>query len=200
MKKVIVFKVENVLLNGYDEKRVDELGGKKFVKMEVGEKMFEKEFCKVEGKKGKVVMSSGEMIEKMSELEKGFEEEGNLEKKYWMRDLRRKLEKREEGKEKRLAEMRKKYLEGGYMKKKIRNREDLMDLEKICEMTGSRMVFVGEERKRMVEGLLFNNGLRRYEVEKDLSFLDGIDDGEYVVFDDVDDLKNFWVRVGLRRN
>ena len=199
MKKVIVFKVENVLVNGYDERKSDELSGRRLVKGIVGEEMFEREFCKVVGKK-KEVMGCRGMIEKMWELERRFEEEGDLEKKYWMRDVRRRMEEREESKDKRLVEMRKKYSEDGFGKKVIGIRNDLMDLERICEVTGSRMVFVSEERRRKVEGLLFNNGLRRFEVEEDLSFLDGIDDEKYVVFDNVEDLKNMWVMVGLRRN
>lgn len=49
MRKVIVFKVENVLVNGYDERKSDELSGRRLVKEIVGKEMFEREFCKVVG-------------------------------------------------------------------------------------------------------------------------------------------------------
>ncbi len=199
MRKVIVFKVENVLVNGYDERKSDELSGRRLVKEIVGEEMFEREFCKVVGKR-KEVMGCGEMIEKMLELERRFEEEGDVMRKYWMRDVRRRMEEREEGKEKRLVEMRKKYSDEGFGKKVIGIRNDLVDLERICGVTGSRMVFVSEERRRRVESLLYNNGLRRIEVESDLGFLEGMDEREYVVFDNVEDLRDLWVKVGLRRN
>ncbi|MBQ6185477.1 MAG: hypothetical protein IJK48_06370 [Bacteroidales bacterium] len=199
MRKVIVFRVENVLVNGYDEKKGDELNGRKFVKRMVGDELFEEEFVKGNGKM-KEVMSCSEMIEKMLELERRFEDEGDVMRKYWMRDVRRRVEEREEGKDKRLVEMRKKYSDEGFGKKLIGIRNDLMDLERICEVTGSRMVFVSEVRKRRVENLLYNNGLRRIEVESDLGFLEGMDEKEYVVFDNVEDLRDLWVKVGLRRN
>ena len=199
MKKVIVFKVENVLVNGYDEKKGDELNGRKFVKKLVGDELFEEEFVKGDGKR-KEMMSCGEMIEKMLELERRFEEEGDVMRKYRMRDVRRRMEEREEGKDKRLVEIRKKYSDEGFGKKVIGIRNDLVDLERICRVTGSRMVFVSEERRRRVESLLYNNGLRRIEVESDLGFLEGMDEREYVVFDNVEDLRDLWVKVGLRRN
>ena len=199
MRKVIVFKVENVLVNGYDERKSDELSGRRLVKEIVGEEMVEREFCKVVGKR-KEVMGCGEMIEKMLELERRFEEEGDVIRKFWMRDVRRRMEEREYGKDKRLVEMRKKYSDEGFGKKVIGIRNDLMDLERICGVTGSRMVFVSEVRKRRVENLLYNNGLRRIEVESDLGFLKGMDERDYVVFDNVEDLRDLWVKVGLRRN
>ena len=134
------------------------------------------------------------------ELERRFEEEGDMMRKYWMRDVRRRMEEREDGKDKRLVEMRKKYSDEGFGKKVIGIRNDLMDLERICGVTGSRMVFVSEVRKRRVENLLYNNGLRRIEVESDLGFLKGMDERDYVVFDNVEDLRDLWVKVGLRRN
>ena len=59
---------------------------------------------------------------------------------------------------------------------------------------------MSEVRKRRVENLLYNKGLRRIEVESDLGFLEGMDEKEYVVFDNVEDLRDLWVKVGLRRN
>ena len=40
MKKVIVFKVENVLVGGFDEKRNDELNAKRVVRKRVGDDFF----------------------------------------------------------------------------------------------------------------------------------------------------------------
>ena len=190
MKKVIVFQVENVLVKGYDEKRMDEMVGKKMVKKMVGKEMFEKEF---------VELGCGEMLEKMKELEKRYEEEGDVEKRYWMRDLRRRMEEWEEGKEKRMEEKRRKNLEYGFEKKVIEKREELKDLEKICEMVGGKMIFVSGERKRRVEKLLKNNGLKVFEVERDLEFLKEENEEVVVVFDSVDKLKELWKWVGLKR-
>ena len=198
MRKVIVFKVENVLVKGYDERKSDEMSGKRLVKEIMGEEMFEREFMKDVGKR-KEVMSCGEMIVKMLELERRFEEEGDVMRKFWMRDVRKRMEEREEGKDKRLEGMRKKYYEDGFVRKVIGIRNDLIDLERICEVTGSRMIFVSGERRSKVENLLYCNGLRRFEVESDLMFLEGMDEREYVVFESVDDLRDMWVKVGLRR-
>lgn len=198
MRKAIVFKVENVLVKGYDERKSDEMSGRRLVKEIVGEEMFEREFMKDVGKR-KEVMSCGEMIVKMLELERRFEEEGDVMRKFWMRDVRKRMEEREEGKDKRLEGMRKKYSEDGFVRKVIGIRNDLIDLERICEVTGSRMIFVSGERRNKVENLLYCNGLRRFEVESDLMFLEGMDEREYVVFESVDDLRDMWVKVGLRR-
>jgi uncharacterized protein (UPF0218 family) len=199
MKKVIVFLVDDVLVKGYDVEKGDELSGRRIVKKEVGEEFFEKVFMKEVGKKKKEVMSCGEMVGKMIELEGRFEEEGDLVKKYWIRDLRKKMEIWEERKEKRLVELRNKYLAGGFEKRLIGKREELKDLERICEVVGGRMVFVSGERRSKVESLLYNNGLRRFEVEKDLGFLEGMEEEEYVVFDSEGSLENMWKDVGLKR-
>ena len=200
MKKVIVFRVEEVLVKGNDENKMEDMRGRIFVKKNVGEKVFEEEFFKEDGKKRKVVMSCGEMVVKMVEMEKRFEEEGDVEKKYWIRDVRKKLEDREDGKEKRLAERRKKFMDEGYEKKMIGKRSELKDLERICEVTGSRMVFVSEEKRSRVGNLLYNNGLRRFEVERGLGFLEGMDEKDYVVIDSVEDLENMWKKIGLKRS
>ena len=200
MKKVIVFQVENVLVKGYDEKRMDEMVGKKMVRKMVGDEMFEKEFVKKESRGKKVMMGCKEMLEKMRELEKKYEEEGDVMKRYWMRDLRRKMEEWEEGKEKRMEEKRRKNLEYGFEKKVIEKREDLKDLERICERVGGKMIFVSGERKGRVEKLLKNNGLKVFEVMRDLEFLKEENEEDVVVFDSVDKLKEIWKWVGLRRN
>ena len=197
MKKVIVFKVENVLVKGYDEKRIDESNGKKFVREYVGEKFFEEEFMKEEEEE-KVVMSWEEVGEKLVELERRFEEEGDVLKKYWLRDLIKRLEEWEEGKEKRLVDLRKKFLEGIFEKRVIGIREDLKVLESICKIVGGRIIFVSDVRKGKVEWLLDKNGLRSYEVKEDMSFLEGEDENNVVVFESVEDLKDMWGKIGLK--
>ena len=62
MKKVIVFKVENVLVGGFDEKRNDELNAKRVVRKLVGDDFFEKEFVK--GEKKMVKEKDGDLVEK----------------------------------------------------------------------------------------------------------------------------------------
>ena len=199
MKKVIVFRVENVLVKGYDEKRMDEVSGKKLLKGLVGEEFIEKELMKEDGGK-KVMMSGVEMVEKMKELEKRFEEDGEIEKRFWMRDVRRKMEEREEGKERRLEEMRRKNLEEGFEKRRIEKKEELKDLERICERVGGRMVFVSGIRKGRIERLLRNNGLRKFEVEMDMEFLKEEDMNGVAVFDTAGKLKDFWSEIGLRKS
>ena len=139
-------------------------------------------------------------MEKMKELEKRFEEEGDVMRRYWMRDVRRKMEEWEEGKEKRMDEKRRKNLEFSFEKKVIEKREELKDLERICEVVGGRMIFVSGERKGRVEKLLNNNGLKVFEVKSDLEFLKEEKEDAVVVFDSVEKLKEIWKLVGLRRS
>ena len=171
MKKVIVFQVENVLVKGYDEGKMDEMRGRKMVREMVGKELFEKEFMlEIKGKK--VMMGCREIIEKIRELEEKYDEEGNNEKRYWMRDVRRKLEEWEDGKMKRREEMRRKNMEYSFERKIIGRKDELKDLERICRIVGGRLLFVSEIRKGRVERLLFNNGLREFSVVKDLSFIE----------------------------
>ena len=194
MKKVIVFKVENVLVKDYDEKKVDEGNFKKVLKVLVGEDFFKNEF-KENGK----VMGIDKMKEKLARLEESFEACEDEVRKIWLRDVIKKMREWENGKEERLVKMRKEYLDGGFEKKQIGLGNDLKDLERICGVTGSNMVFLTEGRKRMVENLLINNGLRRFEVVSDLGFLEGVGENDYVVFDSVESLGDIWRSVGLRR-
>lgn len=91
-------------------------------------------------------------------------------------------------------------MDEGFEKKMIGKRSELKDLERICEVTGSRMVFVSEEKRSRVGNLLYNNGLRRFEVERGLGFLEGMDEKDYVVIDSVEDLENMWKKIGLKRS
>ena len=173
MKKVIVFKVEDVLVKSVNVEGMDEVRGRKMVKGWVGEEMYGMEFVK----DGKEVMKLEEMVGKMVVLEKRFEEEGNDEKRFWMRDLRRKLE--------------------GWLEERG-NRSELKDLERICEIVGGKMVFVSKERKGKVVGLLVNNGLREFEVVGDLGCLE-VDEKDMVVFEKEEELKDMWDKIGLKR-
>ena len=208
MKKLIVFQVENVLVKGYDEKRMDEVNGKKMVKEFVGEELFNEMFVrgkdedvKDDGDVGKRrEMSVDGMILKMKDLEKRFEDEGDVEKRFWMRDVREKVEKWIEGKEERMMEMRRKNMESGFERKSILKKEELKDLEKICGVMGGKMVFLSGERKSRVERLLWNNGLRNFYVTSDLgSLVEEGKENEIVVFDSVEKLKDLWKLVGLRK-
>ena len=136
----------------------------------------------------------------MRKLEKRYGDEGDVMKKYWMRDLRRRMEEWEEGKEKRMDEKRRKNLENGFERKVIEKKEELKDLERICEMVGGKMIFVSGERRRRVEKLLNNNGLRIFEIERNLEFLKDVEKESVVVFDSVEKVKEIWKWVGLRRS
>ena len=120
MKKVVVFKVENVLVGEYDERRVDEGNGRKMVRRIVGDEVFGREFMK-EGKRGeRVVMSFGEMREKVSELRKRDEVLGE--------EIEKRMDEWERRREERLEEMRRGYVEEKFEKRGVRGREDLLVL------------------------------------------------------------------------
>lgn len=194
MKKIIVFNVEGVLVKSVDVEKMDEVKGRKMVKGWVGDEMYGKEFVKG-GNDG--VMRLDEMVERMVDLEKEFEEEGDELRRFWMRDLRRKLEGWLEVRNERLEEMRRKYLDG-FEKRVIGIRNELKDLERICGIVGGKMVFVSKERKGKVVGLLMNNGLREFEVVGDVDCLD-VDEKDVVVFEKEEDLKEMWNLIGLKR-
>ena len=192
MKKIIVFYVEGVLVKSVDVEKMDEMKGRKMVKGWVGVEMFEKEFVKDDG-----MMKLEEMVEKMVGLERRFEEEGDDLKRFWMRDLRKKLESWLEVRSGRLEEMRRKYWDG-FEKKVIGIRNELKDLEKISEVVGGKMIFVSKVRKGKVVGLLMNNGLKEFEVVGDMDCMD-VDEKDMVVFEKEEDLKELWNMIGLKR-
>lgn len=194
MKKIIVFNVEDVLVKSVDVEKMDEMKGRKMVKSWVGVEMYEKEFVK-EGNDG--VMKLEEMVERMVVLEKRFDEEGDDLKRFWMRELRRKLEGWLELRCVRLEELKRKYLDG-FEKRVIGIKNELKDLERICEVVGGKMVFVSKERKSKVVGLLMNNGLREFEVIGDVDCLD-VDEKDMVVFEKEEDLKDMWNLIGLKK-
>ena len=192
MKKIIVFYVEGVLVKSVDVEKMDEMKGRKMVKGWVGVEMFEKEFVKDDG-----MMKLEEMVEKMVGLERRFEEEGDDLKRFWMRDLRKKLESWLEVRSGRLEEMRRKYWDG-FEKKVIGIRNELKDLEKISEVVGGKMIFVSKVRKGKVVELLMNNGLKEFEVIGDMDCMD-VDEKDMVVFEKEEDLKELWNMIGLKR-
>ena len=164
MKKVIVFKVENVLVGGFDEKRNDELNAKRVVRKLVGDDFFEKEFVK--GEKKMVKEKDGDLVEKvvrkvagfgvmkkrLEDCERKFEEESDVEKLYWMRDVLRKLKEWEGRKDERMDGMRRKYVDQSFGKRVIGIREDLKVLERICGVTGGKVVFVSGMNKNKLWG------------------------------------------------
>ena len=194
MKKIIVFNVEGVLVKSVDVEKMDEVKGRKMVKGWVGDEMYGKEFVK-DGNNG--VMRLDEMVGKMVDLEKGFEEKGDDLRRFWMRELRKRLEGWLEVRNERLEEMRRKYLDG-FEKRVIGIRNELKDLERICGIVGGKMVFVSKERKGKVVGLLMNNGLREFDVVGDVDCLD-VDEKDIVVFEKEEDLKEMWNMIGLKR-
>ena len=211
MKKVIVFKVENVLVGGFDEKRNDELNAKRVVRKLVGDDFFEKEFVK--GEKKMVKEKDGDLVEKvvrkvagfgvmkkrLEDCERKFEEESDVEKLSWMRDVLRKLKEWEGRKDERMDGMRRKYVDQSFGKRVIGIREDLKVLERICGVTGGKVVFVSGMNKNKVVGLLMSNGLKVFEVSDNMDFLEGMDEKEVVVFESVEELNDMWGNIGLKR-
>lgn len=211
MRKVIVFKVENVLVNGYDERKSDELNAKRVVRELVGDEFFEREFVK--GEKKMMKEKDGDVVEKvvrkidgfglmkkrLEEFERSYEKERDVEKLFWMRDVLRKLEEWEERKDERMDGMRRKYVDQSFGKRVIGIKDDLRILERICGVTGGRMIFVSEMKRNKVVGLLMSNGLKEFEVRGDMDFLKGVDEKEVVVFDSVESLGNMWGLIGLKR-
>ncbi len=141
----------------------------------------------------------GVMKKRLEEFERSYEEEGDVEKLFWMRDVLRKLEKWEERKDERMDGMSRKYVDQSFGKRVIGIKDDLRILERICGVTGGRMFFVSEMKRNKVVGLLMSNGLKEFEVRGDMDFLKGVDEKEVVVFDSVESLGNMWGLIGLKR-
>ena len=109
------------------------------------------------------------------------------------------MEEWESGKIRRREEMRRNNMEYSFEKKVIGKREELKDLERICEIVGGRIMFVSGIRKGKVERLLYNNGLREFSVVKDLSLIKEEEMENVAVIDSFDKLKEMWGMIGLRR-
>lgn len=203
MKKVIVFRVEGVLVKDYDEVKMYGLKVRRLVK-----EMLKKEDVELKGNDWK------DMKMEVERLKNGFEVEGNVEKMMKMRDVLRRMEEMEnEGKEV-MLEMRRKFMEGSFEKRKISVRGDLEDLERVKDLVGDmRLVFVSKLGRMRVIRLLKNNGLREFEIVGSLDELNGIVKQDVIVFGGEEDVekmegmgmkcvlgvKDMWKEIGIRR-
>lgn len=203
MKKVIVFRVENVLVKDYDEEKMFDLKMRRLVK-----KMLKKEGLELEGKEW------NEMKREVVGLKDGFEKEGNVEMRMKMRDVLRKMEEMEEDGKEVMLEMKRKFMDGSFEKKKISVREDLEDLERVRDVVGDmKMVFVSGYGRMRVKKLLKNNGLKEFEVVGNLDELEGVEKDRMIVFGGEEDVekmgglgvkcvlgvKDMWKEIGLIR-
>ena len=204
MKKVIVFRVENVLVKDYEVEKMFDVRVRKWL----SERLLEG-FGVELGK----VKDWDEVKEKMEGWRKGYEEEGNVEKMIGMRDLGKMLGRMLDGKEKEWEEMRKKFVGGDFEKRKIGVKEELLDLERIGEVVKDlRMVFVSGYGRNKVERLLWNNGLKRFEVVESVDELGDVEKEKFVMFGNEEDVekmgekelkcvvgvRDLWKEIGLK--
>ena len=203
MKKVIVFRVENVLVKDYDEVKMYDLKMRRLVK-----EMLKNEGLELKGNDWE------EMKKEVEELKNEFGKEGNVEKRLKMRDVLRRMEEIEnEGKEVKL-EMKRKFMDGGFEKRKIGVREDLEDLERVRDLVGDmKMVFVSKYGRMRVMRLLRNNGLKEFEVRGSLDGLEEMERENVIVFGGEEDVekmegvgvksvlgvRDMWKEIGLKR-
>ena len=172
MKKVIVFRVENVLVKDCDESVMYDRK-----KMNVMKKVLEKEGVELEKKDWEG------MKKELEGKKKGFEEEGNVEKMMKMRDLLRRMDEMDGEEEEGKKEMRRKFMDESFEKSKIGVKGDLEDLERLKGLVGEmRLVFVSGYGKMRVMRLLRNNGLKEFEVMGSLDELEGVKKEDVVMF------------------
>jgi hypothetical protein len=204
MKKVIVFRVEGVLVKDYDVLKMYDLKVRRLVKG-----MLKKENVELKGEDWE------EMKKEVEELKKGFEENGDVEKRLKMRDVLRRMEEMEnEGKE-RMLEMRRKFMDGSFEKRKMSVREDLEDLGRVRDLVGDmRLVFVSGYGRMKVMRLLKNNGLKEFEVVGSMDELEVVEKENMIVFgceEDVEKMegmgvksvlgvRDMWKEIGIIRN
>ena len=203
MKKVIVFRVENVLVRDYDELKMFDLKKKRLVK-----EMLKKEGVELNENDWEGIKMGVE------ELKNGFEEKGDVEKKLKMRDVLKRMEEMEKDEGEERMEMRRKFMDVSFEKRKISVRGDLEDLERVKGLVGDmRIVFVSRYGKMRVMRLLKNNGLRDFEVMGSLNELEGEEKEKVIMFgceEDVEKmeemgmrcvlgLKDMWKEIGLKR-
>lgn len=204
MKKVIVFRVEGVLVKDYDVLKMYDLKVRRLVK-----DMLKKENVELKGEEWE------EMKKEVAELKKGFEENGDVEKRLKMRDVLRRMEEMEnEGKE-RMLEMRRKFMDGSFEKRKMSVREDLEDLGRVRDLVGDmRLVFVSGYGRMKVMRLLKNNGLKEFEVVGSMDELEVVEKENMIVFgceEDVEKMegmgvksvlgvRDMWKEIGIIRN
>ena len=205
MRKIIVFRVENVLVKDYDEMGMWELRMKKWVR-----EMVKKE-CGVDMNDEKDLEG---MKKKVEELERMYGDIGDLEMMIGMRNVGKRIRGVEEDREKMMEEMRRKFIDDSFEKRKIVVREDLMDLERVGRIVdGMRMIYVSGLGKMRVCRLLLNNGLKDFEVLERVEEIGEVDKGDVVMFGDERDLerlnemdmrcvvgvKDLWKEIGLKK-
>lgn len=174
MRKVIVFRVEDVLVKGYEAEKMYDLKMKRNLIGIVGNEMKEK----LGG-----VKDLNELKDLLVEFEKRFEEEGNVEMFWKMKELLEKFENWEEMRDERVKENRLEFLENRFEKRVLTGREDLLSLERIGNVVKDmRLVFLCGSGKRRVVKLLKNNGLERFEVIGGIDELGEVDGKDVVVF------------------
>lgn len=203
MKKVIVFRVEGVLVKDYDVVKMFDLKKRRLVK-----EMLKKEGLELKGKDWE-----GMKME-VGELKNGFEEDGNVERMMKMRDVLRRMEEMENEREGMMLEMKKKFMDGNFERRKIGVRGDLEDLERVKGLVGDmRMVFVSKYGRRRVMKLLKDNGLKEFEIIGSLDGLEGMEKEKVIMFGDEEDvekmegmgmrcvcgLKDMWKEIGIKR-
>ena len=204
MKKVIVFRVEGVLVKDYDVLKMYDLKMRRLVK-----EMLMKENVELKGDDGE------EMKKEVEELKNGFEESGDVEKRLKMRDVLRRMEEMENEGMERMLEMKRKFMDGSFEKRRINVREDLEDLERVKDLVGDmKMVFVSEYGRMRVMRLLKNNGLKGFEVIGSLDEREGVEKEDAILFgceEDVEKMegmgvksvlgvKDIWKEIGIKRN
>ena len=203
MKKVIVFRVENVLVKDYDEVKMFDLKKRRLVK-----EMLEKVGLELEGKEW------DEMKIEMIKWKEGFEKEGDVEKMMKMRDVLRRMDEMEEDGKEVMLEMKRKFMDGSFEKKKMGMREDLEDLERVKDRVGDmKMVFVSRYGRMRVKRLLKNNGLKEFEVVGSMDELEVVEKDNMIVFGNDEDVekmegmgvksvlgvRDMWKEIGLIR-
>ena len=203
MKKVIVFRVENVLVRDYDELKMFDLKKKRLMK-----EMLKKEGVELKGNEWE------EMKNEVIGLKNGFEEDGNVEKRMKMRDVLRRMEEMEDNGREVMLEMRRKFMDGVFEKRKISVRGELEDLERMKDLVGDmRMVFVSRYGRMKVMRLLKNNGLKEFEVMGSVEELDGVEKENVIMFGSEKDVvkmgelgmrcvggvKDMWKEMGIKR-
>ena len=205
MRKIIVFRVENVLVKDYDEMGMWELRMKKWVR-----EMVKKE-CGVDMNDEKDLEG---MKKRVEELERMYGDIGDLEMMIGMRNVGKRIRGVEEDREKMMEEMRRKFIDDSFEKRKIVVREDLMDLERVGRIVdGMRMIYVSGLGKMRVCRLLLNNGLKDFEVLERVEEIGEVDKSDVVMFGDEGDLerlnemdmrcvvgvKDLWREIGLKK-
>ena len=203
MKKVIVFRVENVLVKDYDEEKMFDLKMRRLVKEMV--------------KKEEVELKENEWDEMKKEvvgLRDGFEKDGDVVMWMKMRDVLRRMEEIEDYGKGVMLEMRRKFMDGVFEKRKIGVRGDLEDLERMKEMVKDmRLVFVSRYGRMKVMRLLKNNGLKEFEVVGNIDELEVEEKENMIVFgceDDVEKMggmgvksvlgvRDMWKEIGIKR-